>query len=80
MKIFLVGMSIVTLMIFIRCIYRTVELLGGWDGYIITYEDFFACFDGFSMIIALGAFNVFHPGKYVKTNGTVDAVEMDPKV
>jgi hypothetical protein len=77
MKIFLTGMGIVTLMIFIRCIYRTVELLAGWTGYIITHEVYFACLDGLPMIIALVAFNIFHPGRYIKneeSTSTVDTV------
>ena len=65
-KIFISGMSIITLMIFIRCIYRTVELLGGWNGYIITHEVYFACLDGLPMVITFIAFNIFHPGLFIK--------------
>ncbi|UJR06915.1 hypothetical protein I4U23_011204 [Adineta vaga] len=75
MKIFLTGMSVITLMIFIRCIYRTVELLDGWTGYIITHEVFFACLDGLPMIIALTAFNIFHPGLYLKKEKSVKGVD-----
>jgi hypothetical protein len=67
-------MSIVTLMIYIRCIYRTVELLGGWSGYIITHEVYFACLDGLPMVIALITFNIFHPGRYIKTGNRNDEV------
>ena len=74
MKIFLSGMSFVTLMIFIRCIYRTIELLEGWNGYIITHEVYFACLDGLPMIIALITFNIFHPGRYVKNTNQANIV------
>jgi len=74
MKIFLSGMCVVTLMIFIRCIYRTVELLGGWSGYIITHEVYFACLDGLPMVIALIAFNIFHPGRYIKNDNRNNAM------
>ncbi len=74
MKIFVGGMSIVTLMIFIRCIYRTVELLGGWSGYIITHEVYFACLDGLPMVIALFTFNIFHPSRYIKNVSSNNAV------
>jgi hypothetical protein len=74
MKIFFSGMCVVTLMIFIRCIYRTVELLGGWTGYIVTHEVYFACLDGLPMVIALFAFNIFHPGRYIKNDNGNNAV------
>jgi hypothetical protein len=79
MKIFFSGMTIVTLMIFIRCIYRTVELLGGWSGYIITHEVYFACLDGLPMVIALITFNVFHPGRYIKNGRNNNAVNTVPE-
>jgi hypothetical protein len=79
MKIFLGGMGIITLMIFIRCIYRTVELQAGWDGYIITHEVYFACLDGLPMIIALIAFNVFHPGRYIKSTNKILAIDAVPQ-
>jgi hypothetical protein len=79
MKIFLGGMGIITLMIFIRCIYRTVELQAGWTGYIITHEVYFACLDGLPMIIALIAFNVFHPGRYIKNTNRITAIDVVPQ-
>jgi hypothetical protein len=78
MKIFIFGMGIITLMIFIRCIYRTVELLGGWSGYIITHEVYFACLDGLPMVIAFIAFNIFHPGSYIKADEKIDPVDDFP--
>jgi hypothetical protein len=48
--------------IYIRSIYRTVELVQGWDGYLITQESYFIGLDGAMMIISVGVFNVFHPG------------------
>ncbi len=59
------GMALVTLMIFIRCIYRTAELMEGWTGYIITHEVYFICLEFVPMVIALVAFNVWHPGMYL---------------
>ncbi|CAF1044396.1 unnamed protein product [Adineta ricciae] len=77
MKIFLSSISLVTLMIFIRCIYRTIELSAGWTGYIITHEVYFACLDGLPMIIALITFNIFHPGQYIKNTNQVNALKAD---
>ncbi|KAL2836306.1 RTA1 like protein-domain-containing protein [Aspergillus pseudoustus] len=48
--------------IYIRSIYRTIELLQGWDGYLITTERFFCALDGAMMVLAVAVFNIFHPG------------------
>lgn len=48
--------------IYIRSIYRTVELVQGWEGYLITHESYFIGLDGVMMILAVAVFNVFHPG------------------
>ncbi|KAJ6255864.1 hypothetical protein Dda_9323 [Drechslerella dactyloides] len=47
--------------IYIRSIYRTIELLQGWDGYLITTERFFIALDGAMMVIAVGVYNIVHP-------------------
>ncbi|KAF3906828.1 hypothetical protein ABW21_db0200015 [Orbilia brochopaga] len=47
--------------IYIRSIYRTIELLQGWDGYLITTERYFIALDGAMMIIAVGVYNIVHP-------------------
>jgi exosortase/archaeosortase len=64
LRVFCGGMALVTVMIFVRCIYRTIELLGGWKGYIITHEVYFITLEEVPMLIALLTFNVFHPGQY----------------
>ncbi|KAF4493956.1 RSB1-integral membrane transporter [Fusarium agapanthi] len=48
-------------MIFIRSIYRTVELLQGWSGYLITHEGYFIGLDGATMVVAIAVFNFFDP-------------------
>ncbi|ODQ52269.1 RTA1-domain-containing protein [Saitoella complicata NRRL Y-17804] len=53
-------LSVVT--IYIRSIYRTIELVQGWDGYLITRERYFGGLDGAMMVIAVGVFNCVHPG------------------
>jgi hypothetical protein len=42
-KLMLLGLVLSTLFIFIRSIYRTIELLDGWTGRIITTEVYFVC-------------------------------------
>lgn len=65
LKWFAFGMGIVTVCIFIRCVYRTIELLQGWSGWIITHEVFFICLELVPMGVCVWAFNLFHPGIYL---------------
>ncbi|KAF2429637.1 RTA1-domain-containing protein [Tothia fuscella] len=53
------------LLIFIRSIYRTVELLQGWDGYLLTHESYFIGLDGTTMFLAVAIFNVVHPAWFL---------------
>jgi hypothetical protein len=55
--------------IYIRSIYRTVELAQGWSGYLITHESYFIGLDGVMMVIAVGNFNVFNPGWLLSSVG-----------
>ena len=48
--------------IYVRSIYRTVELLEGWKGYLITTEWFFIGLDGITMVLAVVVYNFIHPG------------------
>lgn len=50
------------LLIYIRSIYRTIELAQGWNGYLITKEPFFIGLDGSLMLVAVAVFNFVHPG------------------
>ncbi|PWY92472.1 RTA1-domain-containing protein [Aspergillus heteromorphus CBS 117.55] len=50
------------LCIYVRSIYRTIELSQGWSGYLITHQVYFIVLDGAMMVLAVGIFNVFHPG------------------
>ncbi|KAF7164071.1 hypothetical protein CNMCM5623_008790 [Aspergillus felis] len=50
------------LCIYVRSIYRTIELSEGWSGYLITTERYFIALDGAMMVAAVVVFNIFHPG------------------
>lgn len=53
------------LCIYIRSIYRTIELLQGWTGYLITHEPYFIGLDGSLMVAAVAVFNFIHPGWFL---------------
>ncbi|RKL22621.1 hypothetical protein BFJ72_g14703 [Fusarium proliferatum] len=48
-------------MIFVRSIYRTIELIQGREGYLITHEGFFIGLDAATTTIVVGIFNFFDP-------------------
>ena len=55
------------LMIYIWSVYRTMELLQGWSGYLITHENFFIALDASLMLGAVVVFNFIHPGWFLPT-------------
>ncbi|KAL4924338.1 RTA1 domain-containing protein [Aspergillus undulatus] len=61
----LAAMVFSVICIYIRSIYRTIELLEGWDGYLITTERFFIALDGAMMVLAVAVFNFIHPGWFL---------------
>ncbi|MCJ1252227.1 hypothetical protein MMC24_000031 [Lignoscripta atroalba] len=48
-------------LIYARSVYRTVELLQGWSGYLITHESYFIALDGTMMVLAVVVYNVLNP-------------------
>ncbi|EJT97904.1 RTA1 like protein [Dacryopinax primogenitus] len=51
-----------TLLIYMRSIYRTIELLDGWTGRIITTELYFNVLDAMPITLAMFTMNLLHPG------------------
>lgn len=49
------------LAIYVRCVYRTIELLQGWNGELIITERYFIALDGVMMVVSLAIFNVWNP-------------------
>ncbi|OJD34052.1 rta1 domain protein [Diplodia corticola] len=52
-------------LVYVRCVYRAVELLGGWEGWVATHEVWFLALDGGVMVGAVGVFNSVHPGVFL---------------
>ena len=57
----LAALSIATICIFWRSVYRVAELSNGWDGPLMLRQDLFIGFEGVMIIVACLALNVFHP-------------------
>ena len=62
MKMMLFGTSFSSLAVYVRSVYRTIELTDGWNGRIITNEIYFNVMDGATIVLAMYCLNVFHPG------------------
>ncbi|ODV93596.1 hypothetical protein PACTADRAFT_29706, partial [Pachysolen tannophilus NRRL Y-2460] len=61
-KYFNFAVTIATLFVFVRCIYRVVELAEGWSGFLMTHETYFIILDALMMSIATTIFVPFYPG------------------
>jgi len=60
-KQMILGVGFSSLAMFIRGIYRTIELADGWSGRIISVERYFIALDGSMILFSMIALNVFHP-------------------
>jgi len=64
-KSLIFGLTLTTVLVYVRSIYRTIELLDGWGGPIITNQTLFDCLDGVPIFLAMVTLNVFHPGRLI---------------
>jgi hypothetical protein len=62
-KAFLVGLVVATVTIFVRSVYRCVELSGGFNGKLFTSDEaLFMILEGVMLVFACGCLTVLHPG------------------
>ncbi|CAK5282462.1 unnamed protein product [Mycena citricolor] len=66
MQIVVGALTFNTACLFIRAIYRTVELLDGFGGPIISTQRYFNILDGCMIALAITTLNVVHPGVWLK--------------
>ena len=50
----------------VRSVYRTIELVDGWNGRIIKNELYFNIMDGAMIVAAMFCLNELHPGRLLK--------------
>ena len=65
-----------TTCIFIRCIYRTVELGQGPGGYLLLHESYLISFDAVMMVLLVAIFAIFHPGWLVSKKEFIPLCEV----
>ncbi|KAJ7678739.1 RTA1-domain-containing protein, partial [Mycena olivaceomarginata] len=63
LKAMIAALAFSTLVLFIRSIYRIIELSTGWHGRIIETEVYFNVLDGGMVILAIFTINFAHPGR-----------------
>ncbi|KAJ7226233.1 RTA1-like protein [Mycena rebaudengoi] len=62
MKLLVYALAFNTACLFIRAVYRVIELSDGWSGRIITTQVYFNVLDGTMITLAILTLNVAHPG------------------
>ncbi|KAJ3819839.1 RTA1 like protein [Lentinula raphanica] len=62
LRIMTIALALSTVLIFIRAIYRTIELTDGWSGRIISTQLYFNVLDGGMIVAAIYTMNIAHPG------------------
>jgi hypothetical protein len=58
---FLAALTLATICIFWRSVYRVAELAEGWTGHLIKQQWLFVGFEGVMVIVACIALNIFNP-------------------
>jgi hypothetical protein len=63
-KVMVGAMSFSSVLLFIRSVYRLIELSDGWTGRIIRTELYFDVLDGTMIVLAIYTVNFIHPGMF----------------
>jgi len=63
MRIMIYGLIFNTTCLFIRAVYRTIELADGWGGRILATQVYFNVLDGGMITLAIATLNFAHPGR-----------------
>src|SRR5277367_4118171 len=58
---FLAALTIATVCIFVRSVYRVAELSEGWTGHLIKQQGLFIGLEGVMVLVAVIVLNFFHP-------------------
>jgi hypothetical protein len=67
-RCFLVALSLATVLVFARCVYRVVELSQGWSGHLIGVERYFIVLEGAVVLAAVILLFMFYPGVCIDDN------------
>ncbi|KAJ7183931.1 RTA1 like protein-domain-containing protein [Mycena filopes] len=68
LKMLIGALGLNTFLLIVRAIYRTVELIDGFAGPIISTQVYFNVFDGAMIVLAIFIMNIAHPGRLLATD------------
>ncbi|KAJ7679558.1 RTA1 like protein-domain-containing protein [Mycena polygramma] len=77
LKTMICALAFSTLVLFIRSIYRIVELAGGWQGRVLHTEVYFNVLDGGMVVLAIYTLNFAHPGRLLGTKRPLQPLGRD---
>ncbi|PPQ70207.1 hypothetical protein CVT26_014464 [Gymnopilus dilepis] len=66
-----------TTLLFIRAVYRTIELADGWTGRIISNQLYFNILDGMMVVLAMYTMNFINPGVFIGKHSLAVEKEKD---
>ncbi|KAI0636097.1 RTA1 like protein [Trametes polyzona] len=69
-----------SLLLYIRGVYRTVELADGWGGMVIRTQYLFFIFDGVMVFLTMAIMNAFHPARVLNSEIVSGAIPLGSKV
>ncbi|KAJ7065696.1 RTA1-domain-containing protein [Mycena amicta] len=81
-KIVLSALCFSNVVLFIRSVYRIIELAGGWNGRIIHTQVYFDVLDGGMIVLAIFTWNFVHPGMFLpspKQVGEAKGLDMESR-
>lgn len=70
-RIFVYAITLCSVLIFVRCIYRLIELAEGWTGYLILREAYFLVLEALIVFIGTLVLSVIHPGFVFGRNANI---------
>ncbi|KAJ7208084.1 hypothetical protein B0H12DRAFT_1079970 [Mycena haematopus] len=76
LKVMIGAITFSTLVLFVRSVYRMVELADGWTGPVITTQVYFNVLDGGMVTLAIFTMNIAHPGLLLRDQNGED---LEPK-
>ncbi|KAI0651906.1 RTA1 like protein [Trametes meyenii] len=75
-----IGLCAETLFLYIRGVYRVIELADGWHGKVIQTQSLFIVFDGVMVLVTMLCLNLFHPGQLTNAKPRREASPTELKV
>ncbi|KAK7028773.1 RTA1 like protein-domain-containing protein [Favolaschia claudopus] len=78
LKVMSIALGFSTVVLFIRSVYRLIELNDGWNGRIIETEVYFNVLDGGMVVLAIFTLNLIHPGVFLAAEPQLPSAYTSP--